>query len=250
MPDGHQVQASGKGIMVVQTGDTKVGLQNASFVPEFKREFVLVPKATDNGVDVLFQKSGVKVIDVNTKDVVMTGTRFGDLYYLNTSGTSSNLADTTMSNTANLWQYCLGHRNMGDLKKMVNKKMADGVSIKLSDILSFCEDCCKAKSTKKPVGKGMSHEEAVKLEICESFHADLVGPFPVETPDKKRYALCISDRRSHYCWVFLIRNKSESTQMLKDFFLEIQRKFGSRNQVLTTFRNENGGEFMFKTLSF
>ena len=48
-----------------------------------------------------------KVKDICTNDVVMTGTRLGDLYYLDTSGTPSfsNLADTTMSNTVNLRHY-------------------------------------------------------------------------------------------------------------------------------------------------
>jgi len=38
--------------------------------------------------------------------------------------------------------------------------------------------------TKKPSEKSIK-EGIEKVDICEKIYADLCGPFPVETPDKK-----------------------------------------------------------------
>ena len=53
----------------------------------------------------------------------------------------------------------------------------------------------------------------------------------------------MSDRRSHYLWIRLLRKKSDCAHKLSLLLKAIIRRFGNRPRVLETFTTDNGGEF-------
>ena len=90
--------------------------------------------------------------------------------------------------------------------------------------------------------------DVASLNVCEKMYANLVGKFSVQTPEGFTYALCISDRRSHYQWIRLLRKKSECAKKLVEFFNTVLRRFGNQPRVLTTFNTDNGGEILSTSL--
>ena len=134
----------------------------------------------------------------------------------------------------------MGHRNIKDVKMLCDKGMAHDISIRPKDEKSFCSDFCKGKMNRSIIGKKSSTDVA-SLKVCEKMYADLTGKFSVQTPEGFKYALCVSDRRSHYQWIRLLRKKSDVQHKLIPLLRAILRRFGNSPRVLTTFNTDNGG---------
>ena len=115
----------------------------------------------------ILDKHSVKVIRNSTRSVELEGYRRGDLRFINLDSVEVNLADATLDNTIDLWHLRLGHRNVKDIKLLVTKNMATGISLKPNDVKSFCPACCKGKSTKKPFDKSGKMEQVSRLKVCE-----------------------------------------------------------------------------------
>ena len=103
------------------------------------------------------------------------------------------------------------------IKLLFKNNMASGITLKSGHLKSFCPSCCKGKSTRKPFNK-KSGMDVASLKICEHMYGDLVGEFPTKTKEGYEYALCISDHRSHYAWIFLLRNKGQTASKLMSLF--------------------------------
>ena len=94
LPNGHKCKPSGQGTMLVKStkSGAKFGLSEALYVPKFQKSLFSVPRATSNGMHVLFKEDSCEVFDPKTKEFLLTGSRHGDLYYLNveSDNTSTN----------------------------------------------------------------------------------------------------------------------------------------------------------------
>lgn len=74
----------------------------------------------------------------------------------------------------------------------------------LNDIFA-CEICHKAKQSREPFPLS-SHKSAALFELI---HADVWGPYGVESHDGYKYFLSLVDDFSRVTWIFLLRSKSE-----------------------------------------
>ena len=120
-------------------------------------------------------------------------------------------------------------------------KLANGIRLRNSDILQLCSACCKSKSTRKP----FQNLGLKASRVFEIVYADLVGPFPIETPAGNKYLLGITDKFSNYSWVYLLKFKSETPSKIKQFFQEtVSQGFNIRNLTITCFSTDRGSEFM------
>ncbi|GJT44231.1 putative ribonuclease H-like domain-containing protein [Tanacetum coccineum] len=71
-------------------------------------------------------------------------------------------------------------------------------------------------------------------------HMDLFGPTSVRSLNHKTYCLVITDDFSRFSWVFFLRTKDETSEILKDFIRQIENQL---NQKVKTIRCDNGTEF-------
>ncbi|GKC46718.1 copia protein [Tanacetum coccineum] len=74
---------------------------------------------------------------------------------------------------------------------------------------------------------------------------DLCGPIRVESINGKKYILVIVDDYSRYTWVYFLRTKDETLEMIKKFISQVQLNFTVKIQKTQT---DNGTEFKNATL--
>ncbi|GJS52012.1 putative ribonuclease H-like domain-containing protein [Tanacetum coccineum] len=81
-----------------------------------------------------------------------------------------------------------------------------------------------------------------KLELL---HMDLCGPIRVATINGKKYILVIVDDFSRYTWVYFLRSKDETLEIIKKFITQAQLNYKAK---VCKIRTDNGTEFKNATL--
>jgi transposase InsO family protein len=102
---------------------------------------------------------------------------------------------------------------------------------------SICGECQIGKQTR------MSHpmlEHQVTSKALELLHMDLMGPMQVESLGGKKYAYVVVDDYTRYTWVNFIREKSDTFEVFKDLYTQLQRK---KDTVIVRIRSDHGREF-------
>ncbi|GJU34907.1 putative ribonuclease H-like domain-containing protein [Tanacetum coccineum] len=83
-------------------------------------------------------------------------------------------------------------------------------------------------------------EERIVREPLELLHMDLFGPVSVESVNRKKYCLVVTDDCSKFSWVFFLAYKDETYDMLHDLIVGLENKL--RHKV-KTIRCDHGTEF-------
>uniref|UniRef100_H3H9V7 Integrase catalytic domain-containing protein n=1 Tax=Phytophthora ramorum TaxID=164328 RepID=H3H9V7_PHYRM len=77
-------------------------------------------------------------------------------------------------------------------------------------------------------------------QVLEVVHSDVCGPMQTPTFGGKRYFVTFIDDKSHFCVVYLLRNKSEVAAKFAEFVAFAETQTGKR---VKTLRSDNGGEY-------
>ncbi|GJQ91778.1 putative ribonuclease H-like domain-containing protein [Tanacetum coccineum] len=98
-----------------------------------------------------------------------------------------------------------------------------------------------------PNQKGKQHrasckkiEERTVREPLELLHMDLFGPVSVESVNRKKYCLVVTNDCSKFGWVFFLAYKDDTYDMLHDLIVGLENKL--RHKV-KTIRCDHGPEF-------
>ncbi|MBW0529179.1 hypothetical protein O181_068894 [Austropuccinia psidii MF-1] len=100
-----------------------------------------------------------------------------------------------------------------------------------------CTTCDISKMTKTPFS-GTFPITSRKLEVL---HIDLCGPISPKLISRKKYFLIIVNGFSHYVWIYFLKNKSESKDIIK-----IERQ---ENLLVGSIVSNNGSKFKNNYLS-
>jgi len=105
----------------------------------------------------------------------------------------------------------------------------------------ICFSCVKSKMTwgSQPVTSGKDRN---KLGLL---HSDLSGPFPVPSYDNSLYYIILIDDATRVAWVRFLKQKLETTKIIKDFVAEMERQHHTTPKAV---RMDNGGEYVTKDL--
>ena len=77
-------------------------------------------------------------------------------------------------------------------------------------------------------------------ELFQLVHADLWGPAPFVSLNVFRFYLVLVDEFTKFTWVYLLKHKSDTFAIFKQFTTLIQTQF---KHSIQTFRTDCGGEF-------
>lgn len=221
----HVINVAKKGetLKAVKQGDLHllsieekpIAIRDAWICENLFYNLLSVRKLEENGLQVIFKEKKVKIMKGN--NTVVEGKLCGNLYMI------------TLKIPENLNATWLEHRKMGHTCHFP----APGI----------CDVCMKGKQTRQQF-KTIPDERKPK-RILECISSDVVGPMNPETFDGKRYFVTFIDHYSHFGSCFLIRNKSEVTEIFKKYNAQVTSKFGSKIERL---RCDNGGEYVSKEL--
>ena len=74
-------------------------------------------------------------------------------------------------------------------------------------------------------------------------HTDICGPFDIPSWGGEKYFITFIDNFSHYCYLYLLHEKSQLVNALKVFIDEVERQLDRKVKVV---RSDRGDEFYRK----
>ncbi|GJX11052.1 retrotransposon protein, putative, ty1-copia subclass [Tanacetum coccineum] len=116
-----------------------------------------------------------------------------------------------------LWHSRLGHANKKCIAQLQKDEVLKSFDFKSDDV---CESCLLGKMTKSPF-TGMCERGEGLLDLV---HTDVCGPFRSATKDGKRYYVTFTDDFSRYGYVYLIKHKSDTFEVLKRYQNEVENQ--------------------------
>ncbi|GJY37013.1 putative ribonuclease H-like domain-containing protein [Tanacetum coccineum] len=106
----------------------------------------------------------------------------------------------------------------------------------------LCSACERGKSKKASHPPKLIPSDYSKLELL---HMDLCGPMRVASVNGKKYILVIVDDFSRFTWVYFLRSKDETPEIIKKFIAQAQLNYKAK---VCKIRTDNGTEFKNATL--
>lgn len=96
--------------------------------------------------------------------------------------------------------------------------------------------CPLAKQTKL----SFNHNKFKSLTAFKLLHIDIWGPYEIESLLGEKYFITIVDDYIRATWTFVIKDKTQCSAILKNFFKIVNTQFGTQ---VKTIRIDNGTEF-------
>lgn len=145
------------------------------------------------------------------------------------------LSSTAEENKNWSWYQRYGHITFRSLGILNQKKMVYGLT-RVKEPSQVCEECCKAKQTRKEFKHGLPMRSKDKLELI---HSNVCGQFEVMSNGGNYYFLTFIDEFTRNIWIYLIERKSEVFTQFKRFKLHVEKQSGCKLKKL---RTGGGGE--------
>ncbi|GJR09964.1 ribonuclease H-like domain-containing protein [Tanacetum coccineum] len=237
-PKGGRI--TGKGTIKTSCID----FEKVSYVEELKFNLLSVSQICDKKHNVLFTDKECLILSpkfkfVDEDLVILRAPRKNDVYSLDlkniipSGGVTCLVAKATKDEVV-LWHRRLGHVN---INKLVKGNLVRGLPSKTFKLDHSCLACRKGKQHRASCKK---IEERIVREPLELLHMDLFGPVSVESVNRKKYCLVVTDDCSKFSWVFFLAYKDETYDMLHDLIVGLENKL--RHKV-KTIRCDHGTEF-------
>ena len=264
----------GEGTIVLEgTKGAHLRMQRVLYVPDLMCSLLSVRSMTGHGHAVQFDSDGVTVIEKGSKRVAATGTLSDDMYRIDAlpvlPGTlRANVAQATppcvasmrkhfpsqfpmtvgmyvseggmfnVHGTLDMWHKRLGHAGKENIRHMIDKHLVDGARLMADEGTEpTCSSCVDGKLVKAPFRSSTS-ETTMVLELV---HSDIMGPMRTLTRRGAHYVITIVDDFSRYCWAYLVKRRSDFSEVFNKWIAMAERQSGARIKIL---RSDRGGEYM------
>ncbi|KAJ0735667.1 putative RNA-directed DNA polymerase [Helianthus annuus] len=231
---------NGTSVSVLKIGELRlinnVVLKDVFYVPEYSVNLLSVHKlAKDNNITVLFNENNCMLQDLKSKKILVIGKQENGLYFVGKDGNVVNMCFNSVVKS-DLWHGRLGHPS-----DQVLAILKDDLDVKSTEH-SPCEICHRSKQVRVP----FPLSEHKSKEVGDLIHLDLWGPYKVTSYEGFKYFLTVVDDFSRSVWCFLLKNKMEVFENLKDFYEIVQTQFKRKIKI---FRSDNGTEFVNSQMS-
>ncbi|GJV71010.1 putative ribonuclease H-like domain-containing protein [Tanacetum coccineum] len=194
--DSKGGRISGKGTIKTSCLD----FEKVSYVEELKFNLLSVSQICDKKHNVLFTDKECLILSpkfkfVDEDLVILRAPRKNDVYSLDLkniipSGGVTCLVAKATNDEVVLWHRRLGHVNLKNINKLVKGNLVRGLPSKTFKLDHSCLACRKGKQHRASCKK---IEERTVREPLELLHMDLFGPVSVESINKKKYCLVVTD---------------------------------------------------------
>ncbi|GKC66267.1 putative ribonuclease H-like domain-containing protein [Tanacetum coccineum] len=179
-------------------------------------------------------------------DDLLTRDRESNLYTISIFDMAASSFVCLMSKATStkswLWHRRLSHLNFGTINDLTKHDLVDGLPKFKYGKDHLCSACERGKSKKASHPPKVVPSNHSKLELL---HMDLCGPMRVASINEKRYILVIVDDYSRFTWVYFLRTKDETPEIIKNFIARVQLNYNAKVHKI---RTDNGTEFKNATL--
>ncbi|GKA67139.1 putative ribonuclease H-like domain-containing protein [Tanacetum coccineum] len=171
-----------------------------------------------------------------------------DLKNIVPSGGITCLYANATTNESKLWHMRLGHVNFKNINKLVKGHLVRGLPSKVFVNDHTCVACKKGKQHKASCKAKLERTIRKPLELL---HMDLFGPVSVESINKKKYCLVVTDDFSRFSWVFFLATKDETNEILYKFITGLENQLNHKVKIIrsdhrTEFKNHAMNELCAK----
>ncbi|GKD94612.1 putative ribonuclease H-like domain-containing protein, partial [Tanacetum coccineum] len=185
---------------------------------------------------------------LDKSQVVLRAPRQNDVYSLDLKnivpfGGITCLYANATSDESKLWHRRLGHVNFKNINKLVKGHLVRGLPSKVFVNDHTCVACKKGKQHKASCKAKLERSIRKPLELL---HMDLFGPVSVESINKKKYCLVVTDDFSRFSWVFFLATKDETAEILCKFIIGLENQLNHKVKII---RCDHGTEFKNHTMN-
>ncbi|KAI3754539.1 hypothetical protein L1987_54324 [Smallanthus sonchifolius] len=159
------------------------------------------------------------------------------------SGSVSCFLSKASVDESALWHRRLSHVNIKTINNLVKDNLVRGLPDKEFQLDDHCIACLKGKQHKSSHKPKTLNTNDTPLQLL---HMDLFGPTNVMSMGKKSYCLVIIDDFSRFSWVFFLRRKDETAEILKSYILRVENQSNLKVKII---RCDQGTEFKNHTLN-
>ncbi|GJR14906.1 putative ribonuclease H-like domain-containing protein [Tanacetum coccineum] len=230
----------------------KLDFDDVYFVKELKFNLFSVSQMCDKKNYVLFTDSECLVLSPNFKlpdenQILLKIPRQDNMYSFDMKnivpkdGLTCLVAKAT-SEESMLWHRRLGHVNFKNINKTYQRNLLEICHLKVFENDQLCVACLKASNTEASLVETKLYPNYKPLFMM---HIDLFGPTFVSSLMHKKYCLVVTDDYSRFSWVFFLRTKDETSEILKNFIKEVENLVDKKVKII---RSDNGTEFKNKVM--
>ena len=241
LADGRKLHIAGigTGYLKCKANDRQLEIKvnRALYVPQLKGNLISVRMLAENHLKVIFEDNRCQIMRgdaVRAQAILQHG-----LYEL--ESTECALMSTVSTECIHVWHSRLGHRDPNAIRQL--ERQLKDFQIQPCQMKQVCECCIQAKLTRKPLPK---KSESRSREVLELVHTDVCGPMQTATPGGNKYFMTMIDDCSKYTVVYLLKNKSEVPDRIKQYVKFVQTKFKKTPKVI---RSDRGGEYVNEALT-
>lgn len=235
--------AKQKGDIFVKTfhnGDDQTkAIRDVLFVKDLKCNLMSIRSLTKRGYRVVFEGDTAEV-SFNGDQTFIARVR-GKLYEVDFNLVQGEFAGLSgeQNSMQNSWHFRLGHLNVNDMKKLVDRKMAHGLDkLKVDTHNKFCESCILGKQARLPFPP---KNEARSNRILQLIHTDVCDYSRVPAHDGTKYFVTFTDDYSRASMVYCIKLKSDVFEKFKEFVAMSEARHGTK---IAKLKADNGGEYI------
>jgi len=138
-----------------------------------------------------------------------------------------------LSSSFYLWHSRLGHVSSSRLRFLASTGVLG--NLKTCDIF-YCSGCNLAKFSALPFNQSIS----VSSSPFDLIHSNVWGPSPISIKGGSRYYVSFIDDHTRYCWVYLMKHRSEFFEIYAAFRALIKTQ---HSVVIKCFRCDLGREY-------
>ncbi|GJW03895.1 putative ribonuclease H-like domain-containing protein [Tanacetum coccineum] len=240
-PKGGKLTGKGK----IKT--TNLDFDDVYFVYELKFNLFSVSQMCDKKNSVFFTESECLILSPSFKlldesQVALRALRKDGVYSLDLknivpSGGITCLYANATADESKLWHRRLGHVNFKNINKLVKGHLVRGLPSKVFINDHICVACKKGKQHKASCKYKLDRIIRNPLELL---HMDLFGPVSIESINKKRYCLVVTDDFSRFSWVFFLATKDKTFEILCNLIISLEKQLNHHVKII---RCDNGTEF-------
>lgn len=238
--NGQKIKVEGKGTCVINVMNDSgqaitVRARDVLFAPQLDGNLLSVRKLLDADFTVNFDGHTCK-INKGDQQIALADEASG-LYVLRQSNKVCVVTNGHKPDCIHNLHRIFGHRDPIAIRAVCAGGFMDGITITECGIKQRCEVCLKAKQTRLPFQKSNSKS----TEVLDLIHTDVCGPMQKESPSGKKYILTLIDDFSRFTIIYLLREKSEVEEKLREYVLMVSNKFSRKPKVM---RSDRGGEYI------
>lgn len=235
-PNNADIGASGIGRCNLTIDSTPLILREAIFAPAVEGNFISVARLNKSGIRLIFEPHTSKpftIAQFNGQQIFTASLDENGLYRVNFNSPklcaiASNVNDKSIID----WHRRLGHLNFSDM----NRIRVDLQIEKQSFNNLNCETCAQSKLNRLPFSKSSIKTNAP----FQLVHADTSGTIHIRNHNNYNSYLVFVDDFTRFCFVYLLKNKTEVFQCFQQFNSLIKNQTNSSIKCL---RSDNGTEF-------